>query len=182
MDYTVTGPKELSKSGKERTPVLHEGKAAWLYGENGSRSIRNDNGHWLARVESGAELITAETSKQLNATRWENARKAASLGALSAAEERGELLLSDPVEAWQAVVKARTLVALDTDSRGGNAAAELVGRAAGWLANRNEQQPAEANITLNKAGLAALVQAITAEQGKRDAVDGSWVDDDGGGE
>ena len=181
MDYTVTGPKELSKSGKERTPVLHEGKAAWLYGENGSRSIRDDQGHWLARVENSVP-ITNESASTLHQRRRDKAQEMAMLGAMQAVEDDIELTLAEPAETWLHLTKARAIVAMDTQARGGNAAYELVGRATGFLASRNETQPAEANITLNKAGLAALVQAITAEQAKRDSIAGEWVSDDGDGE
>lgn len=103
----------------------------------------------------------------MRALRVENARKAAAVGALKAAETKG-LTLSAPVEAWEAVIEARTLVALDPESRGGNAAAELVGKAAGWLAARNEGTEAPA-LTLSADGIAALVQAVQREQERREA-------------
>lgn len=170
-EYTVTGDPELSPSGKSRIPVIYKGQDAWLYGDNGNRSIRNSSGHWLAPAD-GKYTIDKDNSRQLNAARWENARKAAASGALKAAEAKG-LTLAHPVEAWEAVVEARTTVALDTGSRGGNAAAELVGKAAGWLATKSEasEQPA---ITINAAGIEALVAAVQREQERR--IDGDVID------
>ena len=175
MEYEVTGPPELSKTGKERTPVIYNGENAWVYGDNGKRSIRNDRGHWLAAAEDGYK-ITKGNSGDLNAARWENARLAAASGALKAAEAKG-LSLAHPVEAWEAVIEARTAVALDPSSRGGNAAAELVGKAAGWLATKSESTEAPA-LTLSADGIAALVAAVQQEQGKREAVSGEWRESD----
>ena len=170
-EYTITGPKEQSKRGTDRVPVLFDGKAAWLYGESGNQSIRNDKGHWLSNMD-GTVAITSETGKAMNASRWENARQEAVLGAVDAAELTGQLPLSSPVEAWRELTKVRALVALDQDARGGNAAYELVGRAAGWLASRNDAQQGETPAAMLTAdGLASLIQAITAEQGKREAID-----------
>ena len=173
-EYTVAGEQETTDTGKVRVPIVYQGENAWLYGEPGKQSIRNDRGHWLA-VADGVQPITKENSREIQSRRIENARAAALVGALEAVEERGKLLLSHPTEAWQAMTKARTLVALDTDHRGGNAAYELVGKAAGWLSARNESTEAPA-LTLSADGIAALVAAVQQEQGKRQAIEVQVVD------
>ena len=175
-EYTVTGDAELSPSGKSRTPVVYNGQSAWLYGDNGNQSIRNDRGHWLAPAD-GKFTITKENTATVYGKRLEYAREAATQGALEAVEESGGLMITHPTEAWQAMTKARTLVALDVDHRGGNAAYELVGKAAGWLATRNESTEAPA-LTLSADGIAALVAAVQREQGKRESVDGEWRESD----
>ena len=173
-EYTVAGDAELSPSGKSRIPVIYNGQEAWLYGDDGNQSIRNDRGHWLAPAD-GKFTITKDNTAAVYGKRLEYAREAATQGALDAVEERGKLLLSHPTEAWQAMTKARTLVALDVDHRGGNAAYELVGKAAGWLSARNESTETPA-LTLSADGIAALVAAVQQEQGKRQAIEVQVVD------
>lgn len=164
-NYTVTGDEELSPSGKKRIPVLYQEKPAWLYGAPGKQSIRNSSGHWLSRAD-GAMAITSENANDMRSLRLQYAREAALVGALEAAEEKGSVTLADPTEAWQAMTKARALVALDTQARGGNAAYELVGKAAGWLATRNESSETPA-LMMTADGIAALVQAVQREQERR---------------
>ena len=173
-EYTVTGDAELSPSGKSRIPIVYNDQPAWLYGEPGKQSIRNDRGHWLSPAD-GVKAITKDTSASMRAIRTENAREKARAGAILAVERDKKLTLSDPDEAWLYATEARMHVALDTDHRGGNAAYELVGKAAGWLSARNESTETPA-LTLSADGIAALVQAVQQEQGKRAAIEVQVVD------
>jgi hypothetical protein len=112
-----------------------DGTEIRLY-EDGSK--RDQNGHLLEYLDSGAPIITPETARLLHA-----ARKRKILEAIEA-ELQAKTRTNVPEKAIAAIVGKRAEIAMNDDSRTGNEAAKIVLSAVD--AYQEKQQDGRTNV------------------------------------
>jgi hypothetical protein len=118
----------------------------------------DEHGHFLTGPSAEhLPIQSSEDARELAVRKHSLARERAREGLLQAARERG-LAVASADDAWREVIAVRAGVALDKAGRDSNDATRLVGKATGYLSEREEEEGEDRPKRLGPKDVEALLR------------------------